>query len=261
MFYVPLDYLFILKQQFLGTYTALFRIFFFVVWDSPSFEKYMMSLASNIPKSCSFSSPQWCWAYRNDATEPLTHWESGNKWWNLGFFQVLWSSSSALCRTNIDIVPQGDFRGITIMEGLCALCWASTKDIILCCILKPDQDLRNLCTWMLKDSQEAAWWNREAGLLGLGRCHFNGKLSTIFSCLCSLLTIPHSLLAFPSLHIDSRVSWTVEDVSPLLWADWSTNFLLESSAEQQRLLKSVTSSISLSNLSELKEVEMNGSKN
>lgn len=104
--------------------TALFKIFFFVVWDSHSL-RYMMSLTSCIPKSCNFSSLQLCWAHKEDATEPFAHWDSGTQWVmeseivpdSLTIIQSL-LPSSALRMTDIDVISPGDCRGFNRMEAL-----------------------------------------------------------------------------------------------------------------------------------------------
>lgn len=53
--YVPLSYLFILKQQFLGTNLTLFKSFFFVVGDASSSEYVFGDMMSLI--SCNLRSP------------------------------------------------------------------------------------------------------------------------------------------------------------------------------------------------------------
>lgn len=53
--YVPLSYLFILKQQFLGTNLTLFKSFFFIVGDTSSSEYVFGDMMSLI--SCNLRSP------------------------------------------------------------------------------------------------------------------------------------------------------------------------------------------------------------
>lgn len=125
--YVPLGYLFILKQQFLGTSMTLFKSFFFVVGDASSSEYVfgdMMPLISCNLRSHDFDSPLQYWVHRGDATEPPAN--CGNqvhKW-----LQVLWRSPTHFFPPMSYIWQiliaslKGDCRGSTVIEVLYIQC-------------------------------------------------------------------------------------------------------------------------------------------
>lgn len=124
--YVPLGYLFILKQQFLGTNLTLFKSFFFVVGDTSSSEYVfgdMMPLISCNLRSHDFDSPLQYWVHRGDATKPPANWEPGTQMKGPGMTSGSLTinhsllSSYVLYMTDIDSIPQRRLQGIHCSRG------------------------------------------------------------------------------------------------------------------------------------------------
>lgn len=115
--YVTLGYLFILKQQFLGTNMTLFKSFFFAVWDTSS-SKYafgdMMSLISCNLRSHDSDSPLQYWVHRGESGTQMNG--PGMTPGSLTINHSL-LPSYVLYMTDINSIPQKRLQGIHCNRG------------------------------------------------------------------------------------------------------------------------------------------------